>query len=153
MTRVWSAVSGLVPPTALHTAFDPSIQIRTSTLLGSWSAWQPWTIGTIDCTYYQFLLTLDGVDGDTPVVASCSLTVDAPLLQLSGSGIIVPPGGMTIPFSTRYHNMPVIGATVVSTTPLVAVITNETTTSFDIHVFNYADVDVGGTINWTSSGG
>ncbi len=153
--RVWSSIGGYAAPNALRVEFDPTLELSYSTAAGPYSAYTPWSIGAVLARYYRFRFVMHTDDGDTSIVNSYTPTVDAPLLSQSVNGVTIAAGGTTVTFATPYHNIPVVTATAVGTTALFAVIDSAftTTTSCKIHVFNSSNTDVGGVVNYTSTGG
>jgi hypothetical protein len=147
--RVWQVSAGNIPPTSVGT-FDPAYFIDYSTTAGPYSGWTAWAIGSITARYVQQRISIDTSLG-VSVTTSFTPTVDALPFTQNGT-LIVAPGGTAVVFPIRYHRTPSIQLTVVGASGLIAVDYSPSVTGFTAHVFDLSDVDVGGTVNWTSTG-
>lgn len=145
--RVWSSVSGYVPPSGTGIV-DPNVSLSADA-----GPFTPWTIGDMNGTTYQFMFANSTVAGATPVFSNFTEVVDAEVMTVSASSVAIAANGTAITFSPRFHNVPVVQATVVGATGLFATVTGVTATGCTIHVFNTSNVDVGGTVNWSAEGG
>ena len=108
------------------------------------------SIGNVEARYFKFKITMDGTGG-LAYIPTYTTILDAKERVESGQDS-VSVSGTTISFATAYTQPPRVVATPVTSTALYSVVTNVTTSGFDAFVYNSSGTDVGGTINWTSTG-
>lgn len=112
----------------------------------------PWSIGEIEVRYANMMLSYTPVQGAVAYLETFQFTFDRIPVVESGGSVVIAPGGTTVTFPTQYHLLPFVTGSVISSTALYVTFSNITTTTFDAHVWNNSGSDVGGTINWTSTG-
>lgn len=110
-----------------------------------------WTIGTVTMRYLNARLT-HTPDGAPAYLSNFTVIIDTTPQVETSSTVVVAPGGTAIVFPAQYHSPPFVQTTVVGSTALYSTAANITATGFTAHVFNSTGSDVGGTINWSSTG-
>lgn len=144
-------LSGLGPGVVAGTA-NPALYEDDRLIASNYHGFTPWSIGTAVCSFFKMKTIMDTLNQGLAYVKGFSPTADSPPLVQSAGNITVPNTGLTITFPTRYHNPPTVKITIIGVTALSVTINNVTATSFDVHVFNSAGTQVGGTIIWESTG-
>lgn len=115
------------------------------------ATFEAWTVASASLRYLRARLTMTPAEGCS-YVTTFTPTIDrAPKIE-NGASVTIAAGGTAIEFPSPYHVLPLVQATAVGSSALIATAADISTTGFTAHVFNSAGSDVGGTINWQSSG-
>lgn len=151
--RVYATISSILGAGVVDGAADPALEIDYRLDAGAYDGYEAWTVGLISARYVKPLLSLDTINDGEAVVQEFSPTIDKDLVAQSDKNVaIAAAGGSTITFPKQYHEVPRVVATAVATTGLLVVVSAPTATGFTAQVFDLTGADVGGTINWQSSG-
>jgi hypothetical protein len=112
-----------------------------------------WVSDYVEFRYIKGKITYTGISaGNVSYLTDFTLFADVTnAIQQSGS-LSVAPGGSTLTFPRPYHTPPYVTATPITGTALYATCVSVTDTTCVIHVWDSTGTDVGGTVNWTSSG-
>lgn len=120
-----------------------------------WSSWEPLIISEYQARAFQFRLLLSSISTNiTPVVVECSVTVDMPdrieknndVESFSGSAL-------SISYLTPFKEVPAVNITAQDLSQGdYWVITNSTTSGFDIRFYNVSNTGVVRTFDWTAVG-
>lgn len=113
----------------------------------------PWmNAGYEEMRYIRSKLTYTPVAGTVCYFTDLETVIDTAPLVISGSSVIISPGGTSVSFSETYHTAPQVVATCISNTALTVSVTSVSATGCTFHCWNTSGADVGGTINYTATG-
>jgi len=116
-------------------------------------AFAAWTIGTVSLRYLRGEAVLTNVAGAVACLAGFELVADrAPKIENSAANVTIAVGGTAIVFPSPYHLPPNVQVTPLGSSALTATAASVTTTGCTIHVFDHTGADVGGSVNWNSTG-
>lgn len=117
------------------------------------NSYTSWTLAYVNFRYLNGRLTYSSISaGNVSYITDFTILADvAPSVQESGS-LTIAPGGTTLTFPNPYHSAPYVTATVISSSGLYASVESITATTCIIHVWNSSGSDVGGNVNWQSTG-
>jgi hypothetical protein len=152
--RVYDTASSALGPG--QTGGGASLQFSIDNWLDGDSdpnAFTSWASGYVEFRYLKGRITYSGITaGNVSMVTGFTILADvAPTVQQSGT-LSVAAGGTTLTFPNPYHTPPYVTATPIGGSARYASVELITATTCKIHVWDQSGADVGGDVNWTSSG-
>jgi hypothetical protein len=151
--RVFESVTATLGPSQTGT---PTLGLAIDTWLTGASdpeAFTPWTIGYIHMRYLRERLIYSGIaEGGVAFITQFTPEIDKAPQSETADSVTVGAGGTTVTFPEPFHFPPFVTATAISNAALTVTVVNVTATQMDLHVWNSAGVDVGGTVNYTALG-
>lgn len=151
--RIWADLHSFTPPTSAGSAI-PALYVDYKKAADAYLGYQPWAVGTITAEFVKFKVTLDTTLG-VSCIDKFAPHIDTPGTILSGNNVTIAPGGTAITFATRYHLTPFVVTHTITPTipaPRFGTVTNVSATGFTAHVYDITGTDVGGAVNWSSTG-
>lgn len=116
-------------------------------------AFAAWTIGTVTMRYLRGEAVLTNVAGSVACLTGFELVADrAPKIENSAASVTIAAGGTSIVFPSPYHLPPNVQVTPLGSSAVSTTATSITTTGCTIHVFDHTGAEVGGSVNWSSTG-
>ncbi len=149
--RVWGDITSALGPGETVGVADPRLEIDYRLGAGAFDGFEPWNIGNVEARFLKLRLNLDTSKG-VAKVTGFKPTVDLLERTEGASGVAVGAGGSAITFARRFHTTPRVAVTADGTTALIATKEAVSVTGFTAHVFNTGGSDVGGTVDWQSTG-
>lgn len=133
---------------------DPVLQIDYRDDADSYDGFETWTVGTVDARHIKARAVIDTSTGVAGLSAS-ALTADVDERSEGAQAVTVGIGGISVVFASPFHLTPAVEARAqpVSGAARHALITNVTTTGFDVEVVNASDTDVGGVLDYWEARG
>jgi hypothetical protein len=149
--RTYAEVSsGLGPGEAGVMTVTPQLDYRTSG--GSYDGFEDLVVETVTAQYLKHRIVMDTSTG-VGWVGSYNPLGDAPSRTMGEIGVAVPIGGYAVTFDPEFYQVPNIQITNTGGSTRVPVITaGPTVAGFTFALHDLADVDQGGTANWTATG-
>lgn len=148
--RVWGEVTAGLGPGETGAA-DAELEIDYRDDAAAYDGWESWTIGSGDFRHLKARLVGNNSNGAASISAF-DVTADVIERTETGEDAVVAPGGTHIAFARRFHQKPNVQATADGGAALYPVKSNVDGEGFDLHVFDAAGNDVGGTVDWEATG-
>ncbi|MBO9124843.1 MULTISPECIES: host specificity factor TipJ family phage tail protein [unclassified Rhizobium] len=119
-----------------------------------WSDWMPFIAGDLSGRAYRFRAVLESKQADvTPVVESIVVTVDMPDRVIAGNDIVIPSGGLAVPFSPAFKHLQGISIAAQGlATGDYYTITGKTEAGFTIAFKNAAGGNISRTLDFVAKG-
>jgi hypothetical protein len=149
--RVWAAITSTLGPGETAGSSDPDLEITYRTSAGSYGAFVPWTIGTVTARYIRARIHVHTERG-LPVVSGFSVTVDCPVREETGTGVVVGAGGTAITFATPFFTTPNVQITPQGSAARLACASGTGKTGFTAHVYSDSGSEVGGLVDYRAKG-
>ena len=137
----------------------PTIVRSLQAEVNGYNAWT--NIGDLTARYFQGRIYLDTTKG-VGLIRKLDFVIDLHDDVVRKRAVAIGSGGTSLLYSSgttssgstksTFHSIPITSATPIGTSSLTAVITNQTTTGFDVRVFYDAGVGVAATIDWSAEG-
>lgn len=151
--RVFGSLAATLLPGETGVA-DPILEIDYRDDAASYDGFETWTVGTVDARHIKARAVIDTASGVAALTAA-ALTADVDERSEGAQEVTVGIGGISVTFGAPFHLPPDVEARAepVSGAARHALVTNITTTGFDVVIVDKSDTDVGGVLShWVATG-
>lgn len=133
-------------------SFTQAITADYRTDAGAYAGFVPLRVESVTARHFKFKVSYDTSAGAAMILKAFTPAVAKRLVVEKRTGVVIAVGGNSFGFAKPYHKTPSIGATMIGGSTLTPLLSGVSGSGFTLTVYDKADNDVGGTVNWRSEG-